>query len=129
MSSNSEIFHSMSAKRILIVEDDDAIRQMLKDVLEIAGYELFTAADGKEGIEALSMLSPSPCLILLDMMMPGTNGWDFLDYQRSVSRLAGIPVIVCSAYKESAKTVKPSAFIEKPIQLNTLLKAIRAFCE
>lgn len=118
----------MDCKNILIVEDDEAIRQMMQDVLEIAGYKVSVAADGREGIENLTRMEKGPCLILLDMMMPGMNGWQFLDYQRAHPKASKIPVVVCSAFKESAKSVKPAAFVEKPVRLDTLLDTVKAFC-
>jgi CheY-like chemotaxis protein len=118
----------VSCKNVLIVEDDRAIRQMIQDVLEVEGYNVHSACDGSEGIEQLRALAPAPCVVLLDLMMPGTNGWKFLDFQRSDPKLSGIPVIVCSAYSESAKSVKPHAIIEKPVRLDALLSAVHAFC-
>lgn len=118
----------MSCRNILIVEDEPAIREMMKDVLEINGYNIFTAANGKEGIEALKEISHMPCVVLLDLMMPGTNGWQFLDFQRNSPSLASIPVVICSAYKESAKAVKPAGIVEKPIRLEALLGAVQSFC-
>lgn len=118
----------MNCKNILVVEDEPSIRQMMKDILEMQGYHVETASDGAEGIALLKRLNPGPCVVLLDLMMPGTNGWQFLDIQRSDPKYSGIPVVICSAYKESAKTVHPSGFVEKPIQLKTLLNAVRAFC-
>lgn len=118
----------MACKKLLIVEDDEAIRQMMQDVLEIEGYEILSASDGQQGLEMLRAHAETPCLIILDMMMPKVNGWQFLDEQRANPKYAGIPVIVCSAYRESAKTVKPHAFVEKPVQLPVLTKAVKAFC-
>lgn len=118
----------MGCRRILIVEDDRAIRQMMKDVLEVEGYEVLVAGDGSEGLEQLRTASKQPCVVLLDLMMPGTNGWTFLDHQRSDPKLSGIPVIICSAYAESAKSVKPHALIEKPVRLEVLLDTVHGFC-
>lgn len=118
----------MAVKNILIVEDDQSIREMMKDVLEIEGYTIFTATNGKEGIETLQKIKPSPCVVLLDMMMPIMNGWQFLDFQRSSPEYATIPVIVCSAYNESAKSVRPAAILSKPLQLKSLLGAVQSFC-
>ncbi len=118
----------MSHMSILIVEDDKPVRDMLKDVLEIEGYKIVTAADGNEGLEILRTMSPLPCLIVLDLMMPGTNGWRFLDYQRQDAALSKIPVVVCSAYSESAKSVKPDGIVEKPVQLEHLLETVNAYC-
>jgi CheY-like chemotaxis protein len=118
----------MACKNVLIVDDDQAIRQMLQDVLEIQGYKTLTANNGKEGIEKLKPPAELPCVIVLDLMMPGMNGWEFLDHQRSNPNLARIPVIVCSAYRESAKSVHAHAVVEKPIKLDQLLGAVKALC-
>lgn len=118
----------MPCKKILLIEDEKAIQQMMQDVLELNGYEVHTATNGEEGIHRLRSLDPLPCLILLDLMMPGMNGWQFLDFQRTDPRLQNIPVVVCSAYKESARSIRPSAIVDKPVQLKSLLGAVEAFC-
>jgi len=118
----------MTAKNVLIIEDDAPIRQMMKDVLELNGYKIFLASDGSEGIKILKEILPEPCVVLLDLMMPGTNGWQFLDVQRNDPLYSTVPVIVCSAYKESAKSINPAGFVEKPIQLNSLLDVVKSFC-
>lgn len=118
----------MGCKNILIVEDEQSIRHMMKHILEIEGYRVFIASNGAEGIETLKGISPDPCVVLLDMMMPGTNGWWFLDNQRNNPSLSKIPVVVCSAYEESARSVKPSGFVSKPIHVDSLLGAVKAFC-
>jgi CheY-like chemotaxis protein len=118
----------MECKNILIVEDDQSIRNMMKDVLEIEGYKVHLAIDGSDGIVKLKTLLPQPCVILLDLMMPGANGWKFLDAQRSDPGLSTIPVVVCSAYKESAKSVHAQAIVNKPIQLDALINAVNSFC-
>lgn len=115
-------------KNILIIDDEDAIRESLKDVLELQGYNVTTAKDGKEGISTLSKMNQTPCMILLDLMMPGMNGWDFLDFQRSTPVYASIPVIICSAYEASARSIGTSPVILKPVKLNSLLDAVTAFC-
>jgi CheY-like chemotaxis protein len=113
---------------ILVIEDDPAIRQIIRDILEIQGYQVSVAASGHEGIQQLKTIRPQPCVVLLDLMMPVTNGWQFLDFQRNDPSLAKVPVIICSAYKESAMAVHPSGFVQKPVQLNELLDAVRTFC-
>jgi CheY-like chemotaxis protein len=84
--------------------------------------------DGHEGIESLKNNPETPCAIILDMMMPRVNGWEFLDMLRGDSRLAQVPVIICSAYPETAKAVKTHAIVEKPIQLGKLKNAVKALC-
>lgn len=114
-------------KTVLIIEDNQAVVDTMKSVLELEGYTVFTAADGQEGIEALSKVGDA-CVILLDMMMPGMNGWDFLDYQRSTPQYANIPVVVVSAFGEIARSVKPNDFIPKPVKLDLLLSAVQKYC-
>lgn len=101
---------------------------MMKDILELQGYKVFLAGDGAEGIKVLRELHPAPCIVLLDLMMPGTNGWQFLDVQRNDPALKHVPVLVCSAYAESAKAVKPHAYIPKPVQLENLIGTVKKFC-
>jgi CheY-like chemotaxis protein len=112
----------------LIIDDDKDVRQSMEDVLEIQGYHPVCAADGAEAIERLNRLDSAPCVILLDMMMPGMNGWQFLDYQRGNEKYAHIPVIVCTALAATAKSIKPSAIVAKPVDRDTLLRAVRTFC-
>src|ERR1044071_1184503 len=76
---------------ILVVEDDSAIREVLTDVLESEGYQVLNAANGREAIQLLRS-STLPCLILLDLMMPVMNGWQFRDEQRQDPLLAPVPV-------------------------------------
>lgn len=118
----------MSCKNILVIEDDPAIRQTLKDVLEIEGYSVATAVNGKDGADQLLRGQSRPCAILLDLMMPTNNGWQFLDFQKNDPQFQKIPVIVCSAYEESAKAIHPDAFVPKPVQLNHLLGTVKSFC-
>lgn len=115
-------------KNILVIDDDPAICQTMKDVLEIHGYHVVTAKDGKDGIKALTSMASLPCIVLLDLMMPGMNGWGFLDYHKSKPEYASVPVIICSAYEASAKSIGTSPVLIKPVQLSSLLGAVKAFC-
>jgi CheY-like chemotaxis protein len=113
---------------VLIVEDDRDIRESLQEILEFEGYEVLTATNGKEGVEALSRM-PRPCLILLDLMMPVMNGWQFLEAQKSNHCLATIPVVVVSAVSERDKAAGAAAFIKKPVDLESLLKTVEKYCQ
>jgi CheY-like chemotaxis protein len=117
-----------SCKNILVIDDDPAICQSMKDVLEINGYDVTVAKDGLDGIKALSAMKIRPCLILLDLMMPGMNGWGFLDFQRNDDRFSTVPVIVCSAYENSARSISKNPILTKPVKLSSLLGAVQAFC-
>jgi CheY-like chemotaxis protein len=115
-------------KQILVIEDESAVSKAIQDVLEIQGYEVCVAGNGAEALELLKKSGTLPCLILLDLMMPRMNGWEFLDIQKADPELSKIPVVICSAYKESATAIKPSAVIIKPVQRNTLLQTVQSFC-
>ena len=119
----------MSCKSILIVEDDADIRESLHDVLEVEGYEVFAVANGQEALDRLKIL-PTPCLVLLDLMMPVMNGWEFLEAKQGDLKIAPIPVVIVSAVIDQAKAKSKAAagFIKKPIELNTLLEVVRQYC-
>ena len=110
---------------VLVIEDDDAIRQSIIDALELEGFEGKGFADGNEAIRFLNRTQQEPRVILLDMMMAGMNGWQFLDYQRNHKTLSLVPVIVCSALSETARSVSPAAVLPKPIQLKSLIDAVK----
>jgi CheY-like chemotaxis protein len=113
---------------ILIVDDDEDIRETLRDVLEDEGYPVRVAANGAE---ALAMLAGSqkPCLILLDLMMPVMDGYGFRTEQVRHADLASIPVIVITAggavrTKELAGTM----IMPKPLSLQKLVAAVGQRC-
>lgn len=108
---------------ILIIEDDNAIRNAMSSVLELEGYSTGLASNGKQAMDMIKA-GHLPDIILLDMMMPIMSGWDFLDFVRANSKTSQIPIIVVSAYAESAKSVRPQAVVPKPVRVNSLLETI-----
>lgn len=117
----------VNCRVILIVEDDEAIRETLRLALELEGYSVATAADGKEGLEALSKIE-RPCLILLDLMMPIMNGWQFAEAIEKDMILAQIPIAVVTAYAEKATSIKSKAIIKKPVDLDALFRIVEKWC-
>jgi len=111
---------------ILVVEDDDDVRQALKETLEDEGYLVESARHGAEALELLRAMSHEPCLVLLDMMMPVMDGWEFLDERRHDPRLSGIPVAVVSAARDLPADV---TCLKKPVSSDRLLDAVHAHCE
>ena len=106
--------------RILVVDDDAAIREALRDALSDEGYDVVMAADGRE---ALAQMSPRPALILVDLMMPELDGWELIDELQRTAPLADIPVCVLSAIATHAPP-KASAVLRKPVKLDELLATI-----
>src|SRR6187549_1262395 len=82
---------------ILVVEDDTDIRESLVEVLEDEGFGVRAAADGRQALDVLRAERPLPDLILLDLMMPVMNGFQFREQQLSDAAFAGIPVVVVTA--------------------------------
>lgn len=113
---------------ILVVEDNWDIREALRQALEVEGYEVYTAENGKIGLEKLRTV-PRPCLILLDLMMPVMNGLDFLEVLQTNDLLATIPVGVVTAYGDLAAQARGAAgFIKKPVDLEALLSFVARYC-
>lgn len=112
---------------VLIVEDDDAIRYSLSELIRSEGYLVHTARNGKEALEIIPGLT-CPTLILTDLMMPELSGWDLLKRVRADDRLAQLPIIVMSAVADYHDLSAANAVIKKPYNLEAVLKAVREHC-
>lgn len=116
---------------ILVVEDDFDIRDTLAQILEAEGYVVRGAANGHEALELLRRdRGDLPALILLDLMMPVMNGWQFRAEQLQDPELATIPVVVISAdasVHQKAASIDAASFLKKPVQLETLLDTVFRF--
>jgi CheY-like chemotaxis protein len=116
-----------SSRKILIVEDDEQARDTLAAVLEEAGYTVDCAANGQEALNHLAQ-APAPCLVLLDLLMPVMNGWEFVRIARDNPALAPIPIIVLSAIYNSGAPLGIAAFLTKPLLIPELLEAVARHC-
>jgi two-component system, chemotaxis family, chemotaxis protein CheY len=121
----------MRSNTVLVVDDDDDIREVLRDVLEVAGYGV---REARSGLEALAELrrAPGVCVMLLDLMMPEVSGWDVRRRQLAEPELAGVPVIVLSGttgVAEHAQQLAADDYIEKPFAATDLLTRVERFCE
>jgi CheY-like chemotaxis protein len=121
---------SKRRRRVLLVEDDFDIRDALKQVLTDDGYDVAEAANG---LEALSLLRSRPRfgLIVLDLMMPVMDGWQFRREQQSDPELRGVPVMVLSADANAEKRAEVLGVVDclrKPVALDALLRSIDRHC-
>jgi CheY-like chemotaxis protein len=112
---------------VLIVEDDQDIRESLQELLKLEGYEVSTAINGQEAVKKLSSMK-RPCLILLDLMMPVMNGWEFLAIRKNMDVIATIPVVVVSAVAEKNQASDVNEFVKKPVDLDSLVKVVSRYC-
>jgi CheY-like chemotaxis protein len=115
-------------KNILIIEDNKEIQDSIKMALEIDGFKVFTANNGKEGIDILGKI-PTPSLILLDLLMPVMNGWEFMEELNKDIMHSTIPVVIVSALADKQTTPNATGYIQKPIDLDKLLKIAEKHCE
>lgn len=119
----------MKKENVLVIEDAEEIRQILKLAIEMQGYSVIEASNGQEGLDMLEN-GTLPCLILLDLMMPVMDGWTFSEKISEDERLNKIPLFVVSAYSDRVKSVKHlNGFMKKPVQLSDLLKVVSTYCK
>ena len=120
--------HVPPPRPVLIVEDDADLREMMAQLLTLEGYQIETVANGREALEYLND-APRPDVILLDLMMPIMNGWQFRSAQKEDPALAAIPVVVISAaVPDHAPPIDANAYMRKPLDLDRLLTTVRTFC-
>jgi CheY-like chemotaxis protein len=118
----------MERVSILVVEDDPDLREAVMVALETHGYRPLAASDGRHALELLRG-GARPRLILLDLMMPRMDGWQFRAEQMADAAIAHIPVVVLSAAAPQRVTrLAVEDVLHKPIDLDTLLAAVRRHC-
>jgi two-component system, cell cycle response regulator DivK len=113
----------LSAKHILIVDDNPNLRQILADLLARRGYTISAAATGKEAIQLA--INANPKLILLDLMLPDMSGIDVVRALRKNHQTAQIPIVGCTAYfgpewRDKAFSAGISEYLEKPLPLSKI---------
>ncbi|HVF52889.1 MAG TPA: response regulator [Actinomycetota bacterium] len=114
-------------KTVLVVEDEDAVRELEKFILEQQGYDVMEAKDGLEGLAKAEFKRPD--LILLDLMMPDVSGGRMFDEMQRHPSTSGIPIVVVSgkanAHQEFDDAIGKDDVIMKPFETETLLARIR----
>ncbi len=111
---------------VLVVDDDAITWEGLAAILGRAGYDVAQAGNGAEALAYLRG-NPAPAVVLLDMFMPGVDGWRFLDALRREPALAGVPVVVATATiltREWAQSHGCAGFLRKPFSAESLLDEV-----
>ncbi len=114
-----------------MVDDDRLLRDATVSALAAEGVRAVAAADGREALDTLTSQRVEPCLIVLDLMMPAMDGWEFREHQLRDGRLASIPIVVVSAYadpRREATSMGAVAGLRKPILVDELLRLVSAVC-
>jgi len=116
------------AHSILLVDDDDELRDILTESLHQRGYAVFEARDGREALRVLDALTPHA--IVLDLMMPAMDGFEFLAARAARAELGAIPVVIASgASPHDNLAASPwNEFLAKPYEVEALVDAIERLC-
>ncbi len=114
---------------ILVVDDDNDRREAIAELIKMSGHNVQSAIHGKDALEMLLKTSEKPKLILLDLMMPVMNGWEFMTEIKRLPQFADIPILVVSALDDT-KLTQLGAKVEvlkKPIDIPLLLKNLAKY--
>ncbi len=109
---------------IVIVDDDSDVREALGEVLTEEGYSTALFENGRAALQYLRDGAPPAALILLDLMMPGMNGWQFREEQLKDERLREIPVVVITASRLGNEAIQAREVLFKPVGLGELMDAV-----
>jgi len=118
------------AGRVLVVDDDHAVREVFGRSLRLAGFDVVVAAGAEEGLQILRD-DLTIRLVLLDLNMPDVNGWRFREIQRSDPRLAAIPTIILtgSAFPEVVhEELLATGYLFKPVGREELVSVVSRYC-
>ena len=113
---------------VLIVEDDDDVREFMELLLATSGYETMAASNGEEALE--QMHRRRPCMVLLDMQMPRLDGWQFRAHQLRDPRIASVPVVCITAFHEPHDVSHQLGIpcLGKPADFPSVLREVRLAC-
>jgi DNA-binding response OmpR family regulator len=111
--------------RVLVVDDDEAVRSAVADVLGDEGFDVVLAQDGQQALATL-LRNPPPALVLLDLMMPHTSGWQVMEAMRATAPLAGIPVMLLTAFGTDIGLPAGCHVLHKPFEREVLVSKVRA---
>lgn len=112
---------------VLLIDDDQDIRETIQQILEDEGYSIATAVDGEDALQWLQT-APLPRLVLLDLVMPVMDGRQFLLWFAQQPRLAQVPVVIISSGRDArqeAAALGTAGYLSKPIELHLLLENVK----
>lgn len=118
-----------SRETIMIIEDDHDIRVGIRSLLEDEGFRVLTLTNGRSALDMLERAQELPCLIVLDLMLPVMDGWNFAERLRDRPRLAAIPIAIMSAYEDPPPPAGVVGFLKKPVDTEALLQLVSIYCD
>ena len=111
---------------ILVVEDEVDSREALRDLLELEGYQVRTATNGREALDTLAALGDQICMVLLDLFMPVMDGWQVIDELRATGKLDSTQIIIITSAAYRAPAGMP--VFEKPLDMDKVMNAVATLC-
>ena len=111
---------------ILVVEDEQESRDSLRDILEFEGYDVQTAVNGREALEALNASGDRICIVLLDLFMPVMDGWQVIDQLRADGRLDKTQIVIITSAPYRAPAGLP--VFQKPLDLDKVMNEVQRLC-
>jgi CheY-like chemotaxis protein len=117
-------------RRVLVVDDNLDLREVLETILQVNGYEAMLATNGAEALAMLRGAQKLPGVILLDLMMPVMDGRQFCAEQQQDPRLSAIPVVILTAdghADDKATVLGVSGFLAKPVDMDALLTVVGGY--
>jgi CheY-like chemotaxis protein len=111
---------------VLVIEDEHDLREMMRDALELNGYAVVTAENGQDALDKIGGIE-NLGLVILDLLMPVMNGWDFVERMRQYAELASIPVVVHSSAPRPAPP-GVTRILQKPLLFEHLIAIVSEYC-
>ncbi len=127
IANESNLGAGQPACRVLLVDNDDGVREALAELLATQGFSVDVAANGEDALARLKDLPTEglPDVILLDLMMPVMDGWRFTVEMRADTRLAALPVVILSAVRPPlARAARADAYLSKPLDVKGLRETL-----
>jgi CheY-like chemotaxis protein len=115
-----------SKSTVLVVEDEKESRETLRDLLELEGFAVQTAVNGREALDMLSASGDRICIVLLDLFMPVMDGWQVIDQLKADGRLAHTQIVIITSAAYKAPAGLP--VFEKPLDLDKVIGEVQRLC-
>jgi DNA-binding response OmpR family regulator len=114
-------------RKVLVVDDDDALRDIVAEAIADAGFAVDQAENGQVALD--KMRAAAPCVVLLDLMMPIKDGWQVVTEMGADPALAGVPICVITAQDRTPPPAGVACLLKKPVTLAELVAAVSTFCK
>jgi len=118
--------HGDGRSTILVVEDEADSRDALREILELEGYKVRTAVNGREALDTLDSIGEQICIVLLDLFMPVMDGWQVINELRATGRLATTQVVIITSAAHRAPAGIP--VFQKPLDLEKVMNQVNRLC-